>query len=591
MEKYIKSIISLSICMVFVFSFTSCDNDVLPTADTSADSYWRTERDAWLVLNNIYTTLTPGMGVYEDSYTDDVYSQYPWDGNGPIFLRDGLSAATGADWDFVGIRRVNDFLENVDRCDMNDGVRERMKAEARFLRAVNYLSKTLELGKVPIITTVLAPGTQNIERDSVEQVRQFIIDELREVSGILPDAYSGGYLQERGRATRYAALAYLSRAALLFGDYSLAESAARQVMAGPFSLFTISTLTAEQEKEAVEMEQYIDFDALGIDRDAFVRGMFSYESLWLPDYAGPENVEYIFSRQYAENQPDQENWIAYLALRPNQLGGWSATTPTQNLVNSYWSVTGEEPDLLSVSERANGFNQLYNEFLASGLTFSEFCEQKVADGTIKDYTFIQELRNRDSRLYASILLPFKGWFETVQGGDDFYYRWWPTNVPGNKSLSGYNFRKMTPLDRSSSGNDDGTADYPNFRYAEILLIFAEAHTHTTGYDGETRAALNEIRNRCGMPDVPTALSTDQALDLIRKERRIELAGEGARAMDLTRYSDSYWLNTLNNVPIVTPSGGILLTMRWSERMRLRPLPQEAIDRNPILGQDQNPGYQ
>lgn len=62
-----------------------------------------------------------------------------------------------------------------------------------------------------------------------------------------------------------------------------------------------------------------------------------------------------------------------------------------------------------------------------------------------------------------------------------------------------------------------TGDYPCIRYAEILLIYAEAHTHTAGFDSQTQAALNELRDRCGMPDVPTSLSKEEGLELIAND--------------------------------------------------------------------------
>ena len=60
-----------------------------------------------------------------------------------------------------------------------------------------------------------------------------------------------------------------------------------------------------------------------------------------------------------------------------------------------------------------------------------------------------------------------------------------------------------------------------------MLIYAEAHTHTAGFDSQTQAALNELRDRCGMPDVPTSLSKEEGLELIANERRIELAQKGS----------------------------------------------------------------
>ena len=72
-----------------------------------------------------------------------------------------------------------------------------------------------------------------------------------------------------------------------------------------------------------------------------------------------------------------------------------------------------------------------------------------------------------------------------------------------------------------------------------MLIYAEAHTHTAGFDSQTQAALNELRDRCGMPDVPTVMpSKEAALDFVRNERRIELAAEGQRYDDIRRYGSA-----------------------------------------------------
>lgn len=66
-----------------------------------------------------------------------------------------------------------------------------------------------------------------------------------------------------------------------------------------------------------------------------------------------------------------------------------------------------------------------------------------------------------------------------------------------------------------------------------------------GFDSQTQAALNELRDRCGMPDVPTSLSKEEGLELIANERRIELAAEGFRSDDMYRYSDEYWNKHIN----------------------------------------------
>ena len=64
--------------------------------------------------------------------------------------------------------------------------------------------------------------------------------------------------------------------------------------------------------------------------------MFNYEALWHTENANPDNPEYIMTRQYAASSWDYQDMTRYTSMRPNQLGGWSSVTPTQNLVDAYW---------------------------------------------------------------------------------------------------------------------------------------------------------------------------------------------------------------------------------------------------------------
>ena len=581
-------------CTLVSVSVSSCDLEVEPPANIAAETYWTSEKDAWYNLNSIYSAAIPGIGIYGDAYSDDVYCQYAHESNAKIFQQDGFSPLYDEGWNFETIRKENLFLQKVGNCEMDESLRERFKAEVRAMRAWTYLGMTMTFGKVPLITEVLDYNSPNIPRDEVSVIRDFIMKELTEAAAILPEKYAGGYPNEKGRITKYACLSLKARAALYFGDYALAESTAKEVMdKGGFSLFKISSLSDAQKKEAEEMSLYIDFAEKGIDKDEFVKGMFNYEALWHTENANPDNPEYIMTRQYAASSWDYQDMTRYTSMRPNQLGGWSSVTPTQNLVDAYWGVDGHSvPQLPTPEERAKAYNQIKADLDAyqkpeGEAKFIAFCQEKIKNGTLKDYKYIQEFRNRDSRMYVSILMPFKSWYESNYG-DKFVYEWIKNG--NNESKTGFNFRKMLSLENDANGDGQATGDYPCIRYAEILLIYAEAHTQTTGYDAATEAALNQLRDRCGMPDVPATLTKDEALNLIRRERRVELAGEGFRGDDMTRYEDSYWESEMNNVPISMPDGETVITMKWSSRMRLKPIPQTAITLNPLLENDQNPGY-
>ena len=554
-------------CTLVSVSVSSCDLEVEPPANIAAETYWTSEKDAWYNLNSIYSAAIPGIGIYGDAYSDDVYCQYAHESNAKIFQQDGFSPLYDEGWNFETIRKENLFLQKVGNCEMDESLRERFKAEVRAMRAWTYLGMTMTFGKVPLITEVLDYNSPNIPRDEVSVIRDFIMKELTEAAAILPEKYAGGYPNEKGRITKYACLSLKARAALYFGDYALAESTAKEVMdKGGFSLFKISSLSDAQKKEAEEMSLYIDFAEKGIDKDEFVKGMFNYEALWHTENANPDNPEYIMTRQYAASSWDYQDMTRYTSMRPNQLGGWSSVTPTQNLVDAYWGVDGHSvPQLPTPEERAKAYNQIKADLDAyqkpeGEAKFIAFCQEKIKNGTLKDYKYIQEFRNRDSRMYVSILMPFKSWYESNYG-DKFVYEWIKNG--NNESKTGFNFRKMLSLENDANGDGQATGDYPCIRYAEILLIYAEAHTQTTGYDAATEAALNQLRDRCGMPDVPSGLSKEEGLKLIQNERRIELAGEGFRGDDMTRYSDDYWKEHMNNVPTVSYTH---LTLPTTERV-------------------------
>ena len=144
---------------------------------------------------------------------------------------------------------------------------------------------------------------------------------------------------------------------------------------------------------------------------------------------------------------------------------------------------------------------------------------------------------------------------------------------------------MSPYNDYNSSDD-----YPVIRYAEVLLTFAEARIVNSGWDGEVQAALNDLRDRCGMPNVPATMpSKDAALEFVRNERRIELAGEGHRYDDIRRYGSAYGQKAMNGITYA-PNGYKLIEKKWNDRILLMPIPQNAMDLNPLLKDDQNPGY-
>lgn len=569
-------------------AFAACDLDVTPPSDISAESFWKTEKDAWYGLNACYAEMQ-GFDIWDEMCTDNAHSHKPWEGPYEAIQQSELSTSEDRGYSFSTIRVVNNFLEKVESCDIEGALKERMKAEARFFRAMSYLELTTKFGKVPLVETVMEYDAPNVPRDPAEKIQAYVLSELAAIAEILPDKYNGGYLHETGRITRSAALALRARAALYFGNYPEAEASANTVIAeGHHALFRITSLNEAQKKEAAEMEQFIDFAAKGIDKDKFIKGLFSYETLWHGENASPANPEYILTHEYMADDNNYD-WSRYTYIRPSQMGsGYSSFEPMQDLVDAYWDIDGKtirQP--IPMETRKADFEEITDE--VASLDQASYIA-KVPGMDLKNYAYMQEFRNRDSRLYASILFPFKGWHETDFKGGNFYYRWKPevAGFDGNESWTGYSYRKMvalTPYQDSSSADD-----YPVIRYAEVLLTFAEAHIVNSGWDSEVQAALNDLRDRCGMPPVPASMpSKEEALAFVRNERRIELAGEGHRFDDIRRYGSAYGQQVMSGITYA-PNGYKVIEKKWNDRILLMPVPQSAMDLNPLLKDDQNPGY-
>ncbi len=145
------------------------------------------------------------------------------------------------------------------------------------------------------------------------------------------------------------------------------------------------------------------------------------------------------------------------------------------------------------------------------------------------------------------------------------------------SLTGYNLRKFLVTKAVSATFDDSPMNFPVLRYADVLLMKAEA-LNNLGKTTEAETPLNLVRARAGLPAV-TGKSQKQMKEIILHERRMELAFEGQRWFDLIRVDNGQWgLDFLHSIG----------KLNASEKHLLFPIPLKEIESNPNL--TQNPGY-
>ena len=256
-----------------------------------------------------------------------------------------------------------------------------------------------------------------------------------------------------------------------------------------------------------------------------------------PDYRGlfmlenEENSEVIFDVQYlVPNYPT--SWDIIIELQIN-------VAPTLDLVNSYYMTDG----------------------------------LPIQDSPL--YDPLNPYENRDPRLHQSVAIP--GYM--YRGG----------LVSDTKYFStGYGFKKYTTYsdDVYLPNINNSEINFIVLRYADVLLMYAEAENEAVGSDASVYDALHEIRQRAGMPDVPAGLSQDKMREVIRHERRIELAGEGLYYNDIRRWRTA---EILMNANVLNSKGEVVQVRSFNkDRDYLWPIHEITKQENPALVQ--NPNY-
>jgi hypothetical protein len=219
---------------------------------------------------------------------------------------------------------------------------------------------------------------------------------------------------------------------------------------------------------------------------------------------------------------------------------WELIQPVQNLVDAYEATDGKPVSQSSVYNPATPFV------------------------------------NRDPRLKLTVYVPGDPWKYSPNGLFD------PAKDGNNKT--GYNLKKYLDTLRAPAGYaTQSDQDFVLLRYADILLMYAEAQNEASGPDQSVYSAVNAVRARPGinMPPLPQGLTQDQMRQRIRNERRVELAFEGLRYFDLLR-----WKIADVVIPQIVNPGGV--KRKFEQKNYVWPFPQSEIDIDPDL--KQNTGY-
>jgi starch-binding outer membrane protein, SusD/RagB family len=465
------------------------------------------------LINGVYTDLREGFneigGDAMMASTTDEAEHTIETSSVQLFNQGAWNAANNpADvWGvyFRGIRKANFFLEtaapekvNLDafKGDLTtyqqklDEVK-RWSYEARFLRAFYYFELVKRYGGVPIFTRTLTEAdVATTQRSSLQDCIQFISDECDSAAAGLPLTYPTG---ELGRATKGAALSLKSRMLLYAASdlFNTPSWAGGYPSAGLIAL-PAGDRAARWQAAADAAKAVIDLTGSGYALGSNYKNLFTTFS----------NAEIIFTRRNSTSNTFEINNFPIGFDR-----GKGATTPTQDLVDAY-------------------------EIKLSATSSVPFDWNNPAHAAAP-------YAGRDPRMGFSIVVNNSS-FSTVtsqtrnvqiwEGGRDGF------PIP-NATKTGYYLRKYVNESVNIANNNQAVHSWIFFRYAEILLNYAEALNEYAPGDANIRVYLNRVRARSGvsMPPVPAGLSQDEMRARIRNERRVELAFEDHRAWDVRRW--------------------------------------------------------
>ncbi len=568
-----KNIFKIFILGTILFS-TSCEDylDRTPLDSVSEVTFYSTPSDLQAAVNGFYndlpgwSALSIGFNILPDMYSDMGTAQEPSN------RLSGLSyevptSATSSIWSWDEVRESNWLLDNVDQAEGDETLIDQYTGEAYFFRSYYYFNLLQSYGDLPIFPEYFDNTDEEYiyaARDSRDEVAEFIISDLDTAISLLqsfPD------ISGHPRVSKEVAQLFKARVALYEGTWERYHSGTDFGVDGSdgSSFLQIAADAAEDVMNGGVFSLYSDYQTLfnqvGYSGNSEVMLWRDYNSITL-------SIANVLQQQW-----------------PNRCGY------TKFAIDSYLCDDG---DPISVSTRYQGNTDL----------------SKIET-------------NRDPRLAATLMVP-GDLIEIDANGDEDYWEY-PDFNGTNTSLTGYESEKYRNVEYDSDYGDF-TEDTSRiiFRYAEALLIFAEAKAELgTITQSDLDISINLLRDRVGMPHMNLGSITfdedwpnygytlTDVLYEIRRERSVELMAEGFRADDLYRWrahslfdgdqprgaylEDGIVNQTLSAEDASLDSAGFILPFASTgnynfdeSKAYLQPIPLDELILNPNL--TQNPGW-
>ncbi len=464
-----------------------------------------------------------------------------------------------------GIGHANLFLSYIDNASITDAAKKsRLKAEAQLLRAFFYWELAKQYGAMPVVTEPFSAGFafNSLTRPTFQETVDFIVKDCDEVIANSDMPLRIANVSERGRFCKAVAYAIKSQA-LLFNASPLwnpGNESGKWAAAAQAGRDAIQALTVQSDYRL-----YNDYSEYFLKTQDLGGSVIDHETIYeLPYDAGVFSV------------------INTIPTNGLIIGTSAGACPSQELIDSYEMQATGEPAVLGYQD-GDHLQPIINP--------------------ISGYDENNPYVGRDPRFYATVwyneshygvINGIDHMVETFTGGSDqllaypnftntrtgYYLRkWYDPLIPANQLVQQCKWKK--------------------YRLAEIYLNYAEAENEANG-PVNAYEAVNIIRRRAGMPDLPAGLTKDEMRARISRERRVEFAYEEHRFWDVRRWKILSQTDKLVTGMKITKQGGGSFTYErfvserrtagWQDKYLLFPIPLSETNLIPDFADHQNPGW-
>ena len=574
--KY-KTIVAVGCLLAFLLLGCKKNLDLEPLIEVSDGSFWKTPNDFKLAANNFYgylRTFSQGNG--------DGHSGSDLGADRGAIAR-GTNTVVSTDNNYIDaykwIRATNYLLHQAANYSSPADIKQYI-AEAKFFRAYVYFDKLLtSYGGVILIKELLTLESPELTaaRSTRDETIDFIIADLEAAIPDLPVESAIG-AADKGRVSKHAAQAFLGRVCLYEGTWQKF----RNGNATRYNAFLDKAIS--NCDSVITGNQYALFKPAALG-DSALKYLFILEN----QKSNPANItkaankEYVLAVRYESNN--------LLKTIPNQISfGALGADVSRKMADMYLCSDG-----LPIDKTTTTFSRA---------------------------TLSSEFQNRDNRMRYFMCVPgYLYW----QNATNWHINWdWspadranarPPFDPWSNDITGYSNQQWA-AERQVPNHQEGY-DYPVIRLAEVYLNYAEALYERNGAisDADLDKSLNLVRKRVNatMPSLSNAFVGTYGLDMreeIRRERAVELQGEGLRMDDLKRwyiahieltkpllgirYTGTEYATKYPNLNKPLTSDGDVIAdpvseRKFAEKNYLIPIPTKEMQLNPKL--EQNPGWQ